>query len=96
MRLRSIPGIDGFYITDTGSLYRRHRGGDRAFEISPAVGITRDGRPFVTLRCHRYKLADLVLLAFVGPRPFGHRVHYADGNRHNLNLSNLSYVWEYT
>ncbi|MBV8129463.1 MAG: HNH endonuclease [Planctomycetaceae bacterium] len=62
----------------------------------PAV-VDVNGDKIVTLHDERGRpetrlLAELMLEAFVGPRPSGHVVHFKDGNRLNCQLTNLEWV----
>lgn len=62
----------------------------------PAV-VDANGNRVVTLHDERGEprtrlVAELVLEAFVGPRPAGHVVHFKDGDRLNCDLSNLEWA----
>jgi hypothetical protein len=62
----------------------------------PAV-IDANGDKVVTLYDEQGQprtrlVAELILEAFVGPRPPGHVVRFKDGNRLNCELSNLEWV----
>src|SRR4051794_30913497 len=62
----------------------------------PAV-VDANGDRIVTLydeqvRPHTRLLAEVVLEAFVGPRPPGHVVHFKDGNRLNCEPDNLDWI----
>ncbi len=62
----------------------------------PAV-VDADGDKVVTLYDERGRsqtrlLAELILEAFVGPRPSGHVARFKDGNRLNCQLTNLEWV----
>lgn len=50
------------------------------------VTFSRDGRR------HEFQINWLVLEAFVGPRPPGHKAVFLDGNRRNCALSNLRWM----
>jgi len=62
----------------------------------PAV-VDANGDKLITLyddkgRPHTRLLAEVVLEAFVGPRPPGHVVRFKDGNRLNCELDNLEWM----
>jgi hypothetical protein len=62
----------------------------------PAV-VDANGDKVVTLSDERglpqtRLLAELILEAFVGPRPSGHVARFKDGNRLNCQLTNLEWV----
>ncbi len=62
----------------------------------PAV-VDANGDKVVTLSDERGRpqtrlLAELILEAFVGPRPSGHVARFKDGNRLNCQLTNLEWV----
>lgn len=101
---RPIPGYKGLYeVSDRG----RVRGVDRIITCSdgrrrPLRGCLlkvqvnpRHGRRQVTLsrnnRLLTHRVATLVMLAFVGPRPDGLEVCHGDGDRTNDALANLRY-----
>jgi len=100
---RIIPGYQGLYeVSDHGrvrSLDRVVQRGDvrqprRGVVLSP--GWSHDGYALVVLAdvAHRrrtWRVHQLVLLAFVGPRPEGHEGLHADGNPGNNIPSNLSW-----
>lgn len=102
--LRAIPECPGYSASADGRIFSHLRGGDprelRPFDRgtlrggpSPylSVNVTRNGR-----RCNRF-VHELVLLAWVGPRPGGPRevnaCHGPGGSRDNR-LSNLR--WDTT
>jgi hypothetical protein len=62
----------------------------------PAV-VDSAGDKVVTIhdeqgRPHTRLVAELVLEAFVGPRPPGHVIRFKDGNRLNCDVANLEWV----
>jgi hypothetical protein len=62
----------------------------------PAV-VDADGNKVVTLHDDRGRpatrqLAEVVLEAFVGPRPPGHVIRFKDGDRLNCKLANLEWA----
>jgi hypothetical protein len=99
--LKPIPGCDGYFACDDGTILsvKRKGGNDRgASRIGPPrimksygdargylqVSLDIDGK-VVTRKVH-----DLVLSAFIGPRPDGHDAcHYPDSNPANNRLTNL-------
>lgn len=103
---KPIPGFPGYEISDHGRgrsfLKRPARGSKKGeWDIADApqrilrgrinsdgyrhVNLRKDGRSFVR------SIAQLVLLAFVGPLPAGMETCHNDGNRINNHLSNLRY-----
>jgi hypothetical protein len=95
---RDVVGFEGFYqVSSLGNVFsvlrfdtRGHQRGGHAMKIQPHCGT---GYPSVHLR-HNGKsylkyVHDLVLTAFVGPRPMGMEACHADDIRSNSVLSNL-------
>lgn len=103
---RAIPGFPGYDVSDEGQVrsYHRRRTGIGASNgwfidnvpvclLQPAiqpsgylfVNLARDSKRFT------YRIADIVLLAFVGPHPKGLDICHNDGDKTNNHLSNLRY-----
>lgn len=88
---KAAIGYDGLYeISDLGNV--RRLGG------TPKCKITRGikpwlvwGYPVVALCKKKCKVHDLVLGAFIGPKPKGYGVNHKDGNKQNNSLANLEY-----
>lgn len=94
-RLMPIPGHPGYYATDTGRIYSSWTSSGRGSHIGTALRPLRlitapDGRVQVNLRGKTYRVANLVLTAFVGPRPAGMQAcHFPDRTTTNNALTNL-------
>ena len=64
----------------------------RGFRTKRRLAIDRSGRYLrVTLDGTRFYLHDVVMAAFVGPKPFGQMVLHRDDDGRNPRLPNLSY-----
>jgi hypothetical protein len=94
---KAIPGWEGRYeISDLGNVRSlSYRGVERKQPLIMKTYICEWGYLHI-LFCSRgekthYRIASLVLLAFVGPRPEGKEVSHLDGVRTNNKLSNLIY-----
>lgn len=99
MKIRKIPGYSGFYkIAEDGRVWSCRVGGQRGVKgvwremrVSlgnhgyPCLRLTRKGRSSMRL-LHR-----LLLETFVGPCPKGMECLHKDGDKLNINLSNL--IW---
>lgn len=97
---RGIPGFPGYRAGTDGSVWSCVRPGinrngsaltDRWKRLTPAVD--RYGYKTVCLRAgakrRQMKVHQLVLFAFVGPKPAGACACHADGDRSNNSLANL-------
>ncbi|QDG49277.1 hypothetical protein FIV42_00565 [Persicimonas caeni] len=89
-QVRHVPGFEGiYYITSEGRLWSTHR--------SQWVGTGTDGHgyPQVTLRHDgrkaRARVHEIVMEAFVGPRPDDQIVLHANDNPADNRLENLEY-----
>jgi len=100
---KKIPGYEGHYEVSDGGLVRsisraiRCKGGVRVSKdkvLKPT--LTRWGYLRVELQKNNEKkkwhVHQLVLLAFVGPRPDGMECAHGNGNRVDNALSNLRYA----
>lgn len=85
---RWVPGYEGMYeVSDRGRVRRNGR------VLSPGPhkqGYTRFNLCKDSLR-RPFMGHQLVLLAFVGPRPAGQETRHLDGNPSNNHLANLRY-----
>lgn len=95
----AVVGYEGIYeISDHGkvrsldrldSAGKRRRGRYLKTTVSsegyPRVGLNKNGKKTT------WKIATLVALAFIGPRPTGADVCHNDGNPGNSEVSNLRY-----
>src|SRR4051812_17392102 len=87
MLWRDVPGFPDYEVSEHGNLrrgsnylkpHRIHGSGRKRFSLS------KDGRK------HHFHAARLVVLAFVGPKPFdGAEICHNDGFLHNNHYSNL-------
>ena len=88
---REIPGLPGYFVSNQGRV-RGMRGWVLA--LRPYTSDYR--RVQVALRLGLYQdryVHELVLLAFIGPRPSDvHEVDHEDKDRANNRLSNLSWL----
>lgn len=100
---KAIPGYEGYYevsdtgmvrsldrtITGPGGFPKRLKGKELAAPIHRTgyrrVNLAKEGKQGT------YCVHQLVMLAFVGPKPYGYDTCHADGNPANNNLSNLRY-----
>ena len=84
---KDIPGFSGYEVSEHGQV----RNGARHLKAElthgngrKRFGLSRDGRVF------RFKAAQLVALAFIGPMPFAEaEVCHNDNFEHNNHYSNL-------
>ena len=98
---KPIPGFLGYEVSNKGQIrsYRKRTGFGKwiidqmpqcILKPSPArryLGITLR----LNGKTYRKGIAELVLLAFIGPRPKGLEICHNDGNPCNNHLSNLRY-----
>lgn len=100
---RTIPGFEGYEVSNLGRVrsFRRHGGRGRGLVEAARIKKTHlgaHGYLCVTLqkpdgnRCSKYAVHALVAAAFLGPRPDGMQVAHADGDRSNARLDNLRYA----
>ena len=87
--VREVPGFPGYLVSDLGNVYST-RGGAR----TPLKLMVADGRVVVSLfrdgEGTKARVHNLVLAAFVGPRPPGMvACHFPDPDTRNNRLSNL-------
>ena len=92
-----IPGYDGYEVSDQGRVRSYHKPGI----IGPTLRVQRIlkpggiDRPMVQLRrngsSYAYRVASLVLLAFVGDKPSGMEVCHNNGDPADDRLENLRY-----
>lgn len=104
---KPVPGYEGFYeVSDQGrvrSLDRCVANKGRWGAVVPHHRLGRLLKPgrasngYVTValanggKRRSYLVQELVMLAFVGPRPPGYVIRHLDGTRLNNQLSNLEY-----
>jgi hypothetical protein len=89
---RDVPGYDGRYqVSNLGRMYSSLR----ARLMSPsagAAGYFTIGLSHPTKGKNTHSVHVLVMLAFVGKRPYKYVVDHVDGNEHNNVLTNLEYI----
>lgn len=84
---KDIPGFAGDYeVSNLGRVKSRIRG-----ERILRPGVSSNGYLTVALRGRSHTIHELVLGAFVGPRPAGMVTRHLDGDRRNSCLANLAY-----
>ncbi len=98
VRFLPAPGWEGYRVGDDGSVWSCRIGG-HGYQLSEhwerLKGVVNPkGYRYVTLshpdkKSVSRKVASLVLLAFVGPRPDGQQCRHLDGNSLNDKLDNL-------
>lgn len=104
---KQVPGYEGLYsVSNFGRVYshgraRRMPNGSSSLQHYPAKmlagGLTGKKRDRISVILWKagaskpFRIAQLVMLAFVGPRPAGLEVLHWDGNARNDHLSNLRY-----
>lgn len=97
---RPAPGFEHSHqVSDRGAV----RSVDRTVRRTDGSTYNHPGQPMRLRRHARYgyllvdllgvtcPVADLVLTAFVGPRPAGQHPQHADGDRGNCALENLAW-----
>ncbi len=102
VRYRSIPGWPAYAVGDDGSVWSRGKSGYRATfrregpwrRMKPAHAAF--GYEVVVLHCRGRKrlyqtVHEIVLKAFVGPRPKGYHARHIDGNHLDNRLQNLTW-----
>jgi len=81
---RAIPGYPDYLVSDHGRVRSLRRGAPRILR----GGYSR-GYPTANIYGRTVRVHQLVLFAFVGPRPRGGECLHGDGNPHNNRLENL-------
>jgi hypothetical protein len=88
---RDIPGFPDYQASTAGRVRSFRRGRPHVLSTKTAdgsylhVALRREGKS------HQLKVASLVALTFLGPRPDGMQVCHGDGNKRNDALENLRY-----
>lgn len=100
---KNIPGYEGLYqVSNTGrvkTLARQWKSGRNLTrflgESEKVQSPDKDGYPRVTLckdgKKTRWRVHQLVCLAFLGPCPKGQQIRHLDHSTTNNNLANLCY-----
>ena len=87
-----IPGFHGHYSVDNLGNLISYKGRSKRYLIG---GVDKDGYRKAILcldgKRHYERIASLVAMAFIGPRPDGLVVRHLDGNLLNNKPENLSY-----
>jgi hypothetical protein len=89
-----VVGYDGYFVSADGQVksYRRNRQTGRVMKQSPdSEGYPSVGLYGVTGERRTTKVATIVALAFLGPRPEGLVVRHLDGDKRNSRSDNLAY-----
>ena len=98
---RPIPGFDGYEVSEFGrirswkAIGRNHKRRSEPVILKPQIMKNRKGYLFHNLyaggKYHSVRIADAVLLAFIGPKPYGMNSCHDDGKKENNRLDNLRY-----
>lgn len=94
---RSVVGAPGYQVSSNGRVRSLERVsfGRRVKDRFMKLQLTSTGYLTVNLRVgveyQLYRCHQLVLAAFVGPRPSGQEVRHLNGNRTDNRLENLAY-----
>ena len=93
-QFKQVPGFPDYYVSATGDIVSCRRF-SKWKVLKLGVGTT--GYYTVNLYDpagvpHVKKVHQLVMLAWVGPKPPGHCVNHKDGNKLNNSVSNLEYA----
>lgn len=92
-----IPGYEGWYEAHPdGRIRRAARDGAQARELKPGFGPASGLVVVFSLdgRTKTFTVAGLITRTFLGERPAGAQIAFADGDRRNVALANLSYRTE--
>lgn len=88
---KPIPDFDGYEVSDQGNV-RSYKRSSNPRKLKPSkteeylgVALRRNGSSY------RFKIASLVMLAFVGPRPSGMDICHNNSNPIDNRLENLRY-----
>ena len=92
MELRPIPGASGYLASESGEIVSERRYEQKTLKACRhsggylQVGIRHDDGRIKTRLVHQ-----LVLLAWVGPRPAGAVINHINGDKKDNRLANLEY-----
>ena len=88
--IRPIPGYPDYFARADGTILRRTSRG-----LRPRKTRLHEGGVYIRIkidyRTYEPSVGHLVLAAFVGPCPRGHRASHLDGNPLNNRLANLAW-----
>jgi hypothetical protein len=88
-QIRAMPSNSRYFVSDKGRIYskksKRFLLGNPSNQGYATVGIYKDGK------CRFRSIHQLVMEAFVGPRPSKYETNHIDGNKLNNTLANLEY-----
>jgi len=91
LRVGRVPGYPSYRVLSNGSVWSRQGGNwlrKRAFRDRYGyfqLNLSADGRK------GRFSLHEVVLMAFIGPRPEGWECRHLDGDKANNRLENLQW-----
>lgn len=88
MTRKPIPGLDGYYASPLGDVYRIVDDGVFRGRVRQ---VNEKRVPVVRINGTVYAVADLIALTFIGPRPRMCHVRHIDGNTFDNRISNLQY-----
>lgn len=83
--LKEIRGINGYYVSKQGQLFRELRNGVLKERHSKSKTFTFT----VNFNCFSKHISVLVYETFIGEIPEGYTIYYKDGDRTNCCLDNL-------
>lgn len=93
---KPVPEWEHYHVSNLGNVKRMDFGQGWPDGRPLKSHLSRYGYPTVRLkdkpRGKTTTIHRLVMLAFVGPCPFGKEVNHKDGNKQNAKLDNLEYV----
>jgi len=91
---RAVPFPQFSDLYEVSSLGRVRSCGRGSWKL---IRPWRDGKGYLCVQLYsdgravRHWVANLVLLAFHGPRPDGHQINHIDGNRENNSIDHLEF-----
>lgn len=95
--LKNIPGFPDYAITKAGRIWSKVRKSLRGREPGRWLTNTTQSNGYIYThfsikrKQSHFRLANLVLLAFVGPCPLGMECRHLDGDKKNNHLFNLKW-----
>ena len=96
---KPIPSTNGVFEASNQGRIRRTQSAQGAKMLNhPRLGTNKSGYREVQVQCKQYGVSglkfvhQLVLEAFIGPKPTGHECNHKNGNRSDNRLDNLEWV----